>query len=176
MWLKERHYQSWQNKLRTNTWFRRWWRFWSNYSPVFFIVAFLFAIFEPAFYQLLLLVAIVIVLTRGVAITLINHFYKVERPYQKYGFNPLISRLFSLKTDSPNSFPSRHAIVFAGISAVFMVMIPVVGLLLLLVTIMIGRGRVILGYHYPEDVIAGVVMGLVIGYLTTLVAIPLLFT
>ncbi|MDQ3018655.1 MAG: phosphatase PAP2 family protein, partial [bacterium] len=98
------------------------------------------------------------------------------RPYQKYKFAPITSRFFSLRTVKPNSFPSRHTTAFASVSAVVLLFNPIVGLALYAVTVMTGIGRIILGYHYPTDIVGGLTLGTLIGVITVYLGAFLLFT
>ena len=69
-----------------------------------------------------------------------------KRPYELYGFKPLIN-----KNTKGLSFPSRH--VFS-IFVIWRTVILVMGLFLAVI-------RVITGVHFPKDVAAGAVIGFV---------------
>jgi len=73
--------------------------------------------------------------------------------------SPLIRVLDS--TPSRLSFPSAHA---ASTTAAATVLAPVVGVpLATSVPVAMGVGRVLLGVHYPSDVLAGAGVGLLVG-------------
>ena len=141
------NYLAWQEKLKTNFWFRRWWQFWSNYSAIFFVLAFLSFVHDQDFLKLLMVSAVGFVLTRGLIVMVINYFYKKQRPYQKYNFSPITSKFFSEQTTVLNSFPSRHLTTLATLTGAMLLFSPIIGWMLLGVTIMTGIARVILGYH-----------------------------
>lgn len=173
---KESDYRGWQQKLSSSLTFRRWWQFWSNYSFVFFVIAGLLLVRSENITALIVLTACSFIFARLLVTTLINLVYKKQRPYQKFNFNPITSNFFSLRTSTPNSFPSRHSIAFSAVAGSVFVFNPVIGLVLLVVTAITGIGRVILGYHWPSDIVAGVVFGSITGYFVTFLGLGLFFT
>lgn len=174
--IREANYLIWQQRLATNKLFRYWWQFWSNYAFVFYLLAALCFWREEKLVALVVLAAASFVMARLVVTVLINFFYQKQRPYQRFNFQPITSNFFSLKTNEPNSFPSRHAITFAAVAATVLVFNPLIGFCLLGVTAMTGIARVILGYHWPIDIIAGLILGSIMGYLVAIVGNSLFFT
>ncbi|MDQ3018591.1 MAG: phosphatase PAP2 family protein, partial [bacterium] len=170
------NYVGWQGKLQESSLFRRWWQFWSNYAFIFFAAAGLGLTQQYNGYQILVLSFISFVVARGIVTTLINLGYHRVRPYQLYKFNPITSRFFSLQTAKPNSFPSRHTTAFTSVAAVVTMFNPVAGIILYGVTVMTGLGRIVLGYHYPTDILGGLTLGTLIGVLTVFIGSILLFT
>ena len=61
------------------------------------------------------------------------------------------------KTDA--SFPSDHASAAFGIAVAVALLDPLAGVLFIVLAILIAVGRVVVGEHYPGDVIAGVAIG-----------------
>jgi undecaprenyl-diphosphatase len=61
------------------------------------------------------------------------------------------------KTDA--SFPSDHASAAFGIAVAVLLLDPLVGAAFLVLAVLIGAGRVIVGEHYPGDVLAGAAIG-----------------
>lgn len=169
-------YLQWQQKLKSNIWFRRWWQFWSNYSAIFFVPAFLYLLPSSIFWDALGLSAIAFLLTRGVVTTLINQYYKRERPYQAYIFSPITSRFFSEQTIKLNSFPSRHIGTLSSIAWVFVLLFPPIGWGLIAVTFITACARVVMGYHYRSDVVMGFTIGLVMAYLSLQIWALFIFT
>lgn len=64
------------------------------------------------------------------------------------------------------SFPSGHTLHAVTLTLIILPVLPLLGLVLVPITLMIMCSRVILGLHYPSDVL----MGTGIGYLVSLVA------
>ena len=174
--LSEQTYRSWQNKLATSSTFRLWWQFWSNYTFIFFVAVFLFYFGQESFKQLVLHSVVAFIVSRFIVTVLINFFYKKQRPYQKYKFNLITSKFFSWRTDEFNSFPSRHSITFSSVAVVVMFLSFPAGLILLLATAITGVGRVILGYHWPVDIIGGLIIGAIVGYITSILMVSTIFT
>jgi membrane-associated phospholipid phosphatase len=72
------------------------------------------------------------------------------------------------------SFPSDHASAAFGIAFAVLLYDRVVGGAFLAVAVLIAVGRVLLGAHYPGDVLASVVVGLVAAVLVVRLGRPLL--
>ncbi|MFZ2024804.1 MAG: phosphatase PAP2 family protein [Microgenomates group bacterium] len=66
------------------------------------------------------------------------------------------------------SFPSSHATLAFAFAVVLSYKEPKLKKFFFILAILIGFSRIYLGYHYPGDVLAGIALGLLIGYLTTL--------
>jgi undecaprenyl-diphosphatase len=82
-----------------------------------------------------------------------------DRPYQTHD----VARIWGARKSDP-SFPSDHASASFGIAVAVLLIDSVAGLLFLTLAILIAVGRVVVGEHYPGDVLAGVVIGTVCGY------------
>ena len=66
------------------------------------------------------------------------------------------------------SFPSGHAAAAMSVALIYGVAWPPLGALLLPLAMVVGMSRVILGVHYPGDVIAGQVIALATGIVVLL--------
>lgn len=80
------------------------------------------------------------------------------RPYEQPGFEPLVH-----KETRGRSFPSRHALSAAVLAMVWMYFYPVVGWVMVGITMLICIGRVLTGVHHVRDVIFGAALGFVLG-------------
>jgi len=160
--ISDQMYLDWQQSLTARKFFRRFWIFWGIYSIWFVFIAsiHLFFINES---RVVLMAFISFVLARGILSPLIFEIYARQRPYQKLKFIPLHSWLLSMPTKRFSSFPSDHAISFASIGIVFTWYFPILGACLLGVAVLNGIARVLLGYHYISDVLAGWIIGLFCG-------------
>ena len=82
------------------------------------------------------------------------------RPYEVWEIVPLLDR------DSPGqSMPSRHVFSATIISMACLHASLAVGVILLLLSAILGLVRVLGGVHYPKDVVVGYICGLVWGVL-----------
>ena len=80
------------------------------------------------------------------------------RPYEEWDINPLLDR------DSPGqSMPSRHVFSATIISMACLHASLSVGVILLVLSALLGLVRVSGGVHYPKDVVVGYICGLVWG-------------
>ena len=77
------------------------------------------------------------------------------RPYEEWGIKPLLDR------DSPGqSMPSRHVFSATIISMACMHASLSVGVILLVLSALLGLVRVLGGVHYPKDVVVGYIYAL----------------
>lgn len=76
------------------------------------------------------------------------------RPYEALGFAPLFP-----KATKGQSMPSRHCFSAAAIAVTLGSRWLVVGAVLALVAVVIALCRVLMGHHYPSDVLAGLAFG-----------------
>lgn len=174
--VNESQYRLFQKLLATNHTFRRFWQFWSNYAFVFFAFAFILVVTNINYQIIIILSAISFLVSRIFLVTLINLIYHKPRPYQKFEFIPITSRFFSWQTKLPNSFPSRHTTAYFAVASIVILYMPMLGLSLMIISLMAGIARVILGYHWPIDIIVGVLLGTAMGLLTSVVIVDFLFT
>jgi len=85
---------------------------------------------------------------------IISSAYHRDRPFQTHH----VAHIWGArKTDA--SFPSDHASAAFGIAVAVLLIDPVIGIAFLVLAVLISVGRVIVGEHYPGDVLAGVAIG-----------------
>lgn len=93
-----------------------------------------------------------------VAVSVFRKCYDAKRPYEIYGFKPLIA-----KDTKGKSFPSRHVFSIFIIGSSLFWIYPYAGGIVCLMGIGLAGIRVASGVHFPKDVAAGAVIGLVCG-------------
>jgi len=85
---------------------------------------------------------------------IISSIWHRDRPYQTHH----VAHIWGpYKTDA--SFPSDHATASFGIAVAVALLDPFAGAIFLVLAVLISVGRVIVGEHYPGDVIAGAAVG-----------------
>ena len=95
-----------------------------------------------------------------VLLTLVRKWINQPRPYETWEIVPLLDK------DSPgNSMPSRHVFSATIISMACLHANLPVGLVLLVLSALLGFVRVLGGVHYPKDVLVGYACGLLLGIL-----------
>ena len=95
-----------------------------------------------------------------VLLTLVRKWINQPRPYETWEIVPLLD-----KDSSGNSMPSRHVFSATIISMACLHANLLVGLVLLVLSALLGLVRVLGGVHYPKDVLVGYVCGLLWGIL-----------
>ena len=93
-----------------------------------------------------------------VILSLLRKKVNAPRPYEVWEIVPLLNR------DSPGqSMPSRHVFSATIISMACLHASLSVGVILLVLSALLGLVRVLGGVHYPKDVVVGYICGLVWG-------------
>lgn len=123
-------------------------------GPLYFFIALLFAAFDGERGLQFLLFGLACYALEVPLYILLKRFFKRDRPFKQlncwHGFVPA----------DEFSFPSGHtaaAAVFAALLGIFYV--GVAGVLISGV-LLVGASRVVLGVHYPGDILAGALLGL----------------
>jgi undecaprenyl-diphosphatase len=112
--------------------------------------------------KLALTLIISTLLTAGV-VFLVKFIVRRRRPEGEWG-------KFYRSTD-PHSFPSGHAVRSVMLAVVTLGLGPMwLGLILLVWAPLVGLARVAMGVHYLSDVLAGMVLGSLIGVVILLIA------
>ena len=88
---------------------------------------------------------------------LISEIVKRPRPFQAFGFEPLID--LAVKT---GSFPSEHTTIAFALAAMFL-QNTVLTIVFLIAAVIVGLSRVAVGVHYLSDVLVGGVIGFLVG-------------
>lgn len=110
---------------------------------------------DARFWRVLLAPAISYVL-----VSLFRNYVNAPRPYEVTDNIPIIK-----KDTKGNSFPSRHVFsVFVIASTLYFISEPL-GIILMLAGCILAVLRVIGGVHFPRDVIAGAIIGILSGIL-----------
>ncbi|MEK7575097.1 MAG: phosphatase PAP2 family protein [Patescibacteria group bacterium] len=102
------------------------------------------------------------IIGRGILVEVIANFYQLPRPFLTF---PDAHRLL---LETSYSFPSRHATIFFGLSAVIYSYNKKIGIMFFVLSGIMGIARVMAGVHYPIDILCGALIGTVVGYMCTI--------
>lgn len=97
-----------------------------------------------------------------VIVTLVRRWINAPRPYEALDIDPIIH-----KDTKGQSMPSRHVFSIFVIAMTYLWVWPVMGVLLLVLSVVMAGLRVIGGVHFPRDVLVGALCGIVsalVGY------------
>jgi undecaprenyl-diphosphatase len=99
----------------------------------------------------------------------VSSLYHRDRPYQTHHVDHIWG---PRKTDA--SFPSDHSSAAFAIAVAIFLIDPVVGAAFLVLAALIAVGRVVVGEHYPGDVLAGGLIGAAAACIVVRFARPLI--
>ncbi len=102
--------------------------------------------------------ALALILSRGIATEAIRFFYQSPRPFDVLNFQPLIPA-------NGNSLPSGHAAFFFALATIVYLYDKRWGIWYFSFSALISVGRIFVGVHWPADIIAGAVVGVLSGLL-----------
>jgi len=96
-----------------------------------------------------------VIISRGLITEIIKHYYLKARPFETLGFDPLIMEY------SP-AFPSGHAsLIFAIVPFAFLIN-KTFGYWFTALSIIVSISRIIVGVHWPSDILGGAILGVII--------------
>lgn len=108
---------------------------------------------------LIALVWTLVPLTTWLVAAVIKLLYVAERPFQ------MLPNVIPYVTTNSGSFPSVHAAVAFGLATAVYYFSPRLGRLYLIIAFLVGVSRIIVGVHWPIDVLGGFILGGVIAYI-----------
>lgn len=143
-----------------------------SHKPLLYIAAALCRFGEAAVYLSYPLFLLILIINKNlycirsvlvcgigfVLLTLFRKYVNAERPYERFGFTPLIK-----KETKGCSFPSRHTFSAAIIGMSLLAVFPVWGGTVLGLAAVMAALRVVLGVHFIKDTAAGLLIGIVFG-------------
>lgn len=104
--------------------------------------------------------ALAVPLVSFILLSVLRKAINAKRPYEVFGLDPIIS-----KKTKGKSFPSRHVFSIFVIGMTFLAVLksPVFGIIILIMGAFLAIIRVVSGVHFPRDVIAGIILGILSG-------------
>lgn len=100
-----------------------------------------------------------VILSRGLQLALPTHLRPLDTPLLR--FKPPPGSEIT-KLNGWDSFPSDHACLYFALAAVIWRQSRALGLFALMPALLGTLPRIYLGYHYPSDIVAGAVLGILI--------------
>ena len=128
------------------------------YFPYFLTAAFLLILYFSKYShrekrQIFLITAISTIISRFGFVSLIRIFYQRPRPFMIYQVNQLIAK-------NEFSFPSGHAAFFFALAMAIYFYNKKWSVWFFAAAILIALARIAAGIHYPSDILAGAVIGI----------------
>ncbi len=125
--------------------------------PVIFIFLVLRSVHMPK-EKISLILVVFLSAAVSLSITeLVRFFYHRPRPFLARGIH-------SLFTDASYSFPSAHASFFFAFAFSIYLYNKKWGIWFIVATVFMTVGRIIAGVHYPSDIFAGFILGIIVAY------------
>lgn len=160
-----KNYQEWYGhmagKIKKNPLFLRLLRAFNRFMTVVMPIVYLTLLATTYFQEGLgrqILIYVFIPASGFVILSLLRKKINAPRPYEVWEIVPLLDR------DSPGqSMPSRHVFSATIISMACLHASLSVGVILLVLSALLGLVRVLAGVHFPKDVVVGYICGLVWG-------------
>lgn len=100
------------------------------------------------------------VLTRFVLAEIIRWLWFRPRPFVSLHLAPLVNQ-----SPAEASFPSGHASFFFALSTIIYFYNKKLGIIFYVGSFLIVLARVFVGIHWPSDILAGAVLGILMGYI-----------
>ena len=131
--------------------------FTAQYLPYIIGIAFFFLVFSQKGLRgkifFLIEATLAVILSRGIITEIIRFFYYSPRPFDALHFQPLIP-------ESGNSLPSGHMAFFFALATVIYFYNKRWSIWYFALSALIGLARIFVGVHWPLDIIAGAIVGI----------------
>lgn len=89
---------------------------------------------------------------------LLKSIFRIERPFV------IFSQVHSLVPESGFSFPSLHSTLIAALAFAVYFKNKSFGYVCLFIALLIGLSRIVVGVHFPIDVLGGFILGFIIAF------------
>lgn len=138
--------------------------FLAEYLPYILVLVFVLLVFRERSAWSEKIVTLLTVFSSGIfarvlVAGVIRLIYHHARPFVFYHLVPLFP-------ENSYSFPSGHSTFFFAISTTIYLYNKKWGIWFFITTIIITTARIMAGVHYPSDILAGMMIGVVVGYFT----------
>lgn len=89
---------------------------------------------------------------------ILKYITHIERPFMKLDIIPLVF-------EKGYSFPSVHTSIFFALAFATYFLNKKMGIFIYIIAMMVGFSRMIIGVHYPIDILGGMVLGILVGFI-----------
>jgi undecaprenyl-diphosphatase len=127
---------------------------------MYILLGMLLAVFEPQDGAAFLRSGLFAFLIEYPLYLFLKNTIRRDRPCEQFGLEAAI------KPSEKFGFPSGHSAAAFVFATVLAQIYPSVALLAYSIAMLIGVSRVLLGVHYPADIVAGAVVGIICGFLS----------
>ena len=104
--------------------------------------------------------AVSAIISRGIVTEIIRLFYHRPRPFLAESFFPFINHVDS------GSFPSGHMTLWWAVTAAVYFYNKKLAVALAVASLIMGIARIYVGVHWPSDILGGMAIGILSGWLT----------
>lgn len=142
---------------------------WLDYSAMFFadylgyvllaVLVLFLAVNSKKYWRMVLEAAVAAIVTKFVLVEIIRIIWFRARPFVALNFAPLINQ-----SAAEPSFPSGHASFFFALSTIVYFYNKKVGIAFYVASFFIIISRVFTGVHWPSDILAGAILGILMGW------------
>ncbi len=129
-----------------------------GYVLVFLLLLFLVKNFKK-YWPMIIQAFLAAILARLVIVSVIRWLFDRPRPFVENHVNLLVDRV------NQSAFPSGHAAFFFAIATIIYFYNKKAGLLFFGASFFISSARVFVGIHWPSDILAGALVGILSAYL-----------
>ncbi len=165
-----------QKKINKSFLYKEFLVLFAAYAIVFYSLAVAWHAYHNKSLLFLGILILAILISRFIISETIHRLTKRARPYQKYGFKPVESILFTFRHKQHDSFPSDHELIMTFCAVAMYQIWPRLLIAALILGPLMGLARVVLGFHYITDLIGGVVLGILLGLLFNILVVTPFFT
>ena len=103
------------------------------------------------------------------SVIVIRHFVKRKRPFELFDIEPLIVH------EKGSSFPSKHGTSAFAIAFAMIWVHPLIAGIGIILALLTGISRIMVGVHYPSDILGGLFIAIVMSQLTYFLSMMLMF-
>jgi len=129
-----------------------------TYGVIFFLIVWVIFLSKRKMFNFsLLFLSGIFSWTTAALLKLIFH---INRPFIAEGVIPLYK-------ETGFSMPSEHMAVFTAIAVSIFLISKRAGIIFSIIAILIGLSRIIIGVHYPLDIVVGAIVGLCVSLIIT---------